>query len=530
MAPVHPPVPDPPSHILTSNPQYRPGGRSGRSGRSQADNDIFEGLPVKQWTTLPSRVSLAPPVSEATAAAAQDKWADLPMPRDHQLLLPHTQALLRIARSGKFGAKRKAQTDGDADGDDYGDRDDVAVVEEVQSKAADVESRGFIAKKWQPTPEASLVPEHLHWEFLAKRRKGLPSFYHGLATEVAPNGMPQIAKRKTRVQRLVDIATGESVIYEVLALEGQVLENELPPTSELAATPVAPGTVIEGLGTANDEGLIVVVPVNAPTIARRIRAPPKKKGGPGRGKKRVTFTNPDGSTYTTIVPNATKIVPAAGQTVKHIAKGEAGGREVTLEEARELSKVVAESTGTEGGGMEVVEGGEGEGEGEGEGDGEGEDDGDDDGDDDEEDDDDEEGDEDDDREEGEIADPGDVKAETEKPEATTDEKLPDTNMIEEDADAEMQDESVIEPPLREKSSSPDLPLAQTASSHSRQNSTTVNPVAEDNPSAMPDEVEAVDTQPEEAALEESVTEAPAADILDDGEEDLLGSLERDLEG
>ncbi|KAK6418336.1 hypothetical protein LTR95_017210 [Oleoguttula sp. CCFEE 5521] len=513
---------------------YRPGGRSGRSGRSQADNDILEGLPVKQWTTLPSRVSLAPPVSEATAQASQDKWADLPMPRDYQLLLPHTQALLRIARSGKFGAKRKVQADVDPDGDDYGDRDDVAVVEEVQAKAADVESRGFVAKKWQPTPEASLVPEHLHWEFLAKRRKGLPSFYHGLATEVAPNGMPQIAKRKTRVQRVVDVATGESVIYEVLALEGQVLENELPSTSELTATPIAPGTVVEGLGTANDEGLIVVVPVNAPLTTRRIRAPPKKKGGPGRGKKRVTFTNPDGSTYTTIVPNATKIVPAAGQTVKHIAKGEAGGREVTLEEARELSKVVAESTGAEGGGMEVVEGGEGEGEGEGDGDGDGED-GDEDGDDDEEDDDDEDGDEDDDREEGEIADPSDEKVEAEKPEATADEKLPDASVLEEDADAEMQDESIIEPPARDTSSSPDLPLAQTAPSHSRQSSTTIAPVPEDNLStepeaAMPDEAGAVDTKPEEIAPEESAIEPTVVDAFDDGEEDLLGSLERDLEG
>ncbi|KAK6407020.1 hypothetical protein LTR95_018595 [Oleoguttula sp. CCFEE 5521] len=511
---------------------YRPGGRSGRSGRSQADNDIFEGLPVKQWTTLPSRVSLAPPVSEATAAAAQDKWADLPMPRDYQLLLPHTQALLRIARSGKFGAKRKVQVDADADGDEYGERDDVAVVEEVAAKAADVESRGFVAKKWQPTPEASLVPEHMHWEFLAKRRKGLPSFYHGLATEVAPNGMPQIAKRKARVQRVVDVATGESVIYEVLALEGQVLENELPPTSDLTATAIAPGTVIEGLGTANDEGLIVVVPVNPPLTTRRIRAPPKKKGGPGRGKKRVTFTNPDGSTYTTIVPNATKIVPAAGQTVKHIAKGEAGGREVTLEEARELSKVVAESTGAEGSGMEVVEVGEGEGEGDGEGEGEGEDDGDDD---DDEDDEDEEGEEDEDREEGEIADPSDVQVEAEKPEATADEMLPDTGVLEEDADAEMQDESIIEPPPRDKSSSPDLPLAQTAPTHSRQNSTAVPPAASDDEPvkveiSLPADGEAVESKPEAVALNEVAADAPAADTLDDGEEDLLGSLERDLEG
>jgi hypothetical protein len=101
----------------------------------------------------------------------------------------------------------------------------------------------------------------------------------------------------------------------------------------MQAKVLQPGTTIEGLGTVNEDGLISLVPANPPAPSRRSRPPPKKKGGPGRGKKRVTFTNPDGSTYTTIVPNATKIVPQPGQTVKHVAKGEDAGKDVTMGEA-----------------------------------------------------------------------------------------------------------------------------------------------------------------------------------------------------
>jgi hypothetical protein len=282
---------------------------------------------------MPSRVSLAPPPSETDIEKAQDKWADPAMPENSQLLLPHTQQLLRIARSGRYGTKRKIAPDVEPDGDEFNAREEEGLQDESLAKPAHSEEKGFVARKWRQVPESALVPEHLHWEFLAKRRKGLPNFYHGSATEISTSGIPQIAKRKTRVQKVLDPATGESVIYEVLALEGQVLENELPAESQMQAKVLQPGTTIEGLGTVNEDGLISLVPANPPAPSRRSRPPPKKKGGPGRGKKRVTFTNPDGSTYTTIVPNATKIVPQPGQTVKHVAKGEDAGKDVTMGEA-----------------------------------------------------------------------------------------------------------------------------------------------------------------------------------------------------
>jgi hypothetical protein len=291
---------------------------------------------------MPGRVSLAPPPSDTDIEKAQDKWADPAMPENSQLLLPHTQQLLRIARSGRYGTKRKIAPDVETDGDEFTTREDEGLQDDNLVKPAHSEEKGFVARKWRQVPENALIPEHLHWEFLAKRRKGLPNFYHGAATEISTSGIPQIAKRKTRVQRVLDPATGESAIYEVLALEGQVLENELPAESQMQAKVLQPGTTIEGLGTVNEEGLISLVPANPPAPSRRSRPPPKKKGGPGRGKKRVTFTNPDGSTYTTIVPNATKIVPQPGQTVKHVAKGEDADKDVAMGEAQRQTNEGAE--------------------------------------------------------------------------------------------------------------------------------------------------------------------------------------------
>ncbi|KAK4495253.1 hypothetical protein PRZ48_013582 [Zasmidium cellare] len=306
---------------MSSFEQYRPPGRSNRSGRSQADNDVFEGLPVKQWNQSFSRVSLAPPVSESQNPEDQ-KWADPPMPRDYQLLNPWTQQLLRLARSGKVGTKRKQDPDAVDD-----DKPEDEVTEEVTK--SNVDERGYIAKKWRQVPEHLLEPEHKHFEFLAKRRRGLPSLY---GPEVQ-NGA-NIAMRKTKVQRTG--ADGEVAVYEVLVPEGQAIEGEVTESTELAdVKPIvaAPGTAIEGVGIANEEGVLVAEHLKPAAAPRRNRPPPKKKGGPGRGKKRVTFTNPDGSTYTTVVPNATKIVPQPGQTVKHVAKGEEASADVTAEEA-----------------------------------------------------------------------------------------------------------------------------------------------------------------------------------------------------
>jgi hypothetical protein len=326
---------------------------------------------------------MVPPVVEVVAVV-DDKWGDPPMPRDHQLLAPWTQQLLRIARSGKVGTKRKANTH------TAGAEKPEETTQEASKIACD--DRGYLAKKWKPVPEQELAPEHKHFEFLAKRRKGLPS----LGTEL--QGVP-IATRKTKVQKAS--ADGSITVYDVLLPVGQSIEGEITDPDLLAdVVPVfAPaGTVIEGVGVANEAGIIVVEALNS--APRRNRPPPKKKGGPGRGKKRVTFTNPDGSTYTTIVPNATKIVPQPGQTVKHVAKGEEAGDDVSAEQAAAIAAKVR-TDGNEDGDDD---------------DGSGDDDGDEDGEDGE---DGEEGDDDgdDDREEGELSDDDAPSAKTATPAA-----------------------------------------------------------------------------------------------------------------
>ncbi|KAF2773821.1 hypothetical protein EJ03DRAFT_323195 [Teratosphaeria nubilosa] len=468
--------------------QYRPPGRSNRSGRSQADQDVFEGLPVKQWGQQISRVSLAPPASES-ADGKDDKWGEPPMPRDYQLLLPHTQQLLRLARSGKVGTKRKPDPDSLDE-----DRPDEETQEETKTN---LEDRGYIAKRWKPVPEALLEPEHKHFEFLAKRRKGLPSLY---APDVASGAL--VPMRKTMVKKVGP--DGEVNVYEVLVPEGQVIDGEITQATELAdVKPVvaAPGTVIDGVGIANEDGLVVAEHLRPSLGSRRNRPPPKKKGGPGRGKKRVTFTNPDGSTYTTVVPNATKIVPQPGQTVKHVSKGEEAAADISVEQAAASAPA------------QPVRGGEGEAE-QGE---EGDDDGSDDG---------EDGEDDVDREEGEVSDedaPG-TAGQTPAPTSRA-EKANGKTEAEAEAEAPAtptKPKGAVDMPDRDASSSPELPLARAT--HSRQASSAAAPSAADEP--VPPAQEA------EATTDVTMAEAPAAETekFEDGEEDLLGSLEKHLEG
>ncbi|KAK5107752.1 hypothetical protein LTR62_000728 [Meristemomyces frigidus] len=469
--------------------QYRPPGRSNRSGRSQADNDVFEGLPVKQWGQQLARISLAPSAT-GEEQKANDRWGDPPMPRDFQLLQPWTQGLLRLARSGKVGTKRKPDPDSmDEDG-----VDEEKTAEETQ---AALEDRGYVAKKWKIVPEALLEPEHKHFEFLAKRRKGLPSLYGPGVDNSAP-----VPMRKTKVQKAGP--GGEVNVYEVLVPEGQHVEGEVAETAELADVKIVaavPGTVIEGVGIANEEGVVVAEHLKPLVSARRNRPPPKKKGGPGRGKKRVTFTNADGTTYTKIVPNATKIVPEPGQTVKHISKGE----EVTVDVSAAQPAATAPTHPEENGG---------ENEGEGEEDGEeGEDDGDD-------------GDDDDDREEGELSD--DDAPETASATPARESARQDKETTSDSISAEIMPTTtpasteLAATTGRDASSSPELPLAKTT--HSRHNSAAVskNEAAPSTPPAAEDEANT------DMADMTGATEEP--ERFDDGDEDLLGNLEKHLEG
>ncbi|KAL8688693.1 MAG: hypothetical protein Q9218_005465 [Villophora microphyllina] len=255
---------------------------SNRSGRSQVDHDVFEGLPVRHWRKAPIAVSTAPQKDEATFDTKNDTlFTELPMPRDSHLLSSMSQALLRAARSGVSTKKAPAQPLPEEDKEN-GEEDEPA---------GDVDS-AFMAKRW------AAVPRHLEGlepEFLAKRRKGLPSAYTGSVGQA--NGA--IPMRKTKVRKFD--ADGNATVLEVLVPEGQTVGGEVFDEEPSATEAPPPGTVVEGVGVANAEGIIVAGDQILPTPPRRRPPPPKRKAkGPGRGrKKKVAFApgaegmNPD---------------------------------------------------------------------------------------------------------------------------------------------------------------------------------------------------------------------------------------------
>ncbi|KAL8655518.1 MAG: hypothetical protein Q9210_000824 [Variospora velana] len=247
---------------------------SNRSGRSQIDHDVFEGLPIRHWRKAPVAVSTASQKDELTADITRDSlFVELALPRDAQLLPPMSQTLLRAARSGEIPKKALPQP----------------LVEEDKENGEDYEpvgdiDLGFLAKRW------AAVPRHLEGlepEFLAKRRKGLPSAY------TAPLGQTHGAAPMRKIKVKKTDAEGNAAVLDVLVPEGQTVEGEVREEEANVTQAPAPGTVVEGVGVANAEGVIVAGDQVLPTPPRRRPPPPKRKAkGPGRGrKKKVAFTS-----------------------------------------------------------------------------------------------------------------------------------------------------------------------------------------------------------------------------------------------
>lgn len=196
----------------------------------------------------------------------KDAWPELPMPRDSQMLPLHSQQLLRAVRSGQT-VKPPAPVE-----DDNEMKEEEEEVKEVPV--------GFTVKKFVKVARHLETPEP---EYLAKRRKGLPSQY--------TNGQTAPALRETKVKKLD--ADGNVAIYKVLVPEGQAVEGEVQPTDdaiEVVPATAAPGTIVEGIGVVNAEGVVVASEIRHQTPPRKRAPPPKRRrGGPGRGRRRVTF-------------------------------------------------------------------------------------------------------------------------------------------------------------------------------------------------------------------------------------------------
>ena len=228
---------------------------------------MLEGLPINQYKE--AEITIGPSSTE-TKRLDKDEWMP-PMPRDSHMLPEHSQAILRAARSGRI-YKPPAPPEEDKDG----------LEEEDEHKEV---PQGFSVKKWVK------VPRHLEDaepEYLAKRRKGLPSQY--VANGQAP--VQPAALRETKVKKTD--AEGNVSVYKVLVPEGQAVEGEIQATDaiiEAAPVAAAPGTIVEGVGVVNAEGVVVANDILQQTPPRRRPAPPRKKrkSGPGRGKKKVVF-------------------------------------------------------------------------------------------------------------------------------------------------------------------------------------------------------------------------------------------------
>ncbi|MCJ1268743.1 hypothetical protein MMC22_008631 [Lobaria immixta] len=251
---------------------YRNNRTGNRSTRTQIDHDVFEGLPVRHWRKAPVVVNAAPQKENSNVVNMRNAgWPELPMPRDAPLLSPMSQALLRAARMGQVNKappppledEKEVGEDEDADGD---------------------MDAGFVARRW------AVVPRHLEGpepEYLAKRRKGLPSVYGGTAGPQSTSGQ----MRKTKIRKTD--TEGNSSVWDVLVPEGQTVVGEIVEEETSLTQAPAPGTVVEGVGVVNAEGVVVAGDRVVPTPPKRRPPPPKRKGkGPGRGRrKRVGFVS-----------------------------------------------------------------------------------------------------------------------------------------------------------------------------------------------------------------------------------------------
>lgn len=230
---------------------------------------MLEGLPISQYKEVEITIG---PNSTESKTVDKDAWPMPPMPRDSHMLPEHSQQILFAARSGRI-YKPAAPPEEDKE----------TMDEEEEHKEV---RQGFTVKKWIK------VPRHLEAsepEYLAKRRKGLPSQYAQTSTVVVqPPPMRETKVKKTD-------AEGNVNVYKVLVPEGQVVEGEVQPSEaipEPAPITAAPGTVVEGVGVVNAAGVVVANDVHQHTPSRRRPPPPKKKkkSGPGRGKKKVLFS------------------------------------------------------------------------------------------------------------------------------------------------------------------------------------------------------------------------------------------------
>lgn len=244
---------------------------------------------------------MAGPIKNENAGKGNGQ-TELPMPKDAHLLCQMSQALLQAARAGRVN---RPSPSGEEEVKAVGGGDD----EEGGGAGAgkDEGERSFTAMRWQ------LVPRHLEGpevEYLAKRRKVVRSRNGGLPTGV-------VMKRVTI--RRVDLE-GNSLVEDILVADGQPIDGEI--LAEVVVTET-PGTMVDGVGVVNADGMVVSGDGMQPTPPRRRPPPPKRKPkGPGRGrKKKVQFASGRDGTEGIVAVDDGVIQPATVQAVVSGADG-----------------------------------------------------------------------------------------------------------------------------------------------------------------------------------------------------------------
>ena len=330
--------------LTSSEHQYRNSRAGARSTRTQIDHDVFEGLPVRHWRKRSFNVNAAPEKDNLDPLGTGDTgWPELPMPRDAHMYSPMSEALLRAARMGQVKKPATPLLDDDKEPGEDEDAD----------RTFDM---GFIAKRWAVLPKDMEGPEP---EFLAKRRKGLPSIYTGASGPLSNTAQMW----KTKIRK-VD-TEGNSYIWEVLVPEGQAVDGEIVEEETSPTQAPAPGTVVEGLGVVNAEGVVIAGDQAIPAGNRRRPPPPKRKAkGPGRGrKKKVAFMQGTEGAATANGVSAVLNGSSAGADDGRSAKIEHGvadgdtemGDENTLQEGEEGSEEGSEGEEGEDGDREEGE-------------------------------------------------------------------------------------------------------------------------------------------------------------------------------
>lgn len=223
------------------------------------------------------------------------------MPKDSHLLPPHSQALLRAARRGQVFRPPAPPVEEDKEnGDDEDAEGDIEL--------------GFVATKW------GVVPRHLEGpepEFLAKRRKGLGSLYGAVSGAVVASSQ----MRETKIKKTD--SEGHEYVLKALVPEGQTLVGEVAAGEGTISEAPAPGTIVEGVGIVNAEGVVIAETQVQPTPPRRKPPPPKKRAkGPGRGRrKRVAFAPGAGEVGPSRGFDGSSDIAATGEGGAHLGDG-----------------------------------------------------------------------------------------------------------------------------------------------------------------------------------------------------------------